>query len=90
MSISAEMILLLISMISNVVIIFSKRIKLIYSPCCYVSCDPTIQDDDDEDDEDENKKGILKRIVSKLTPRRVKQDKSNDLRIKPDNQTEMV
>ena len=77
------MILLLISMISNVVIIFSKRIKLIYSPCCYVDCRQNNEDDEGEDIENNNPNSLLKRIVSKITPRKYKENKVSE--VKPSN-----
>ena len=91
MSISAEMILLLISMISNVVIVFSKRIKLIYSPCCYVDCRTNAEEDEDEEMTNDNSTGLLKRLVSKITPRRIKQDKANEFKVSSnDRQNDIV
>ena len=81
---SPEYVLVIISVLSNIVVLFSRRIKLIYSPCCYISC---VQDEDNEEEyisnggqsPDGNNQNIIKRVLSKITPRRNKPELKADV-----------
>ena len=75
---SPEYVLVIISVLSNIVVLFSRRIKLIYSPCCYISC---VQDEDNEEEYiDGNNQNIIKRVLSKITPRRNKPEQKADVK----------
>ena len=82
---TTEMVLLLISMITNIIIVVSKKIKLIYTPCLYIDCGGLDYDDEYVNNTNNDNSNLFKKVLSKITPRKKKQELNE---VKTDIKTE--